>query len=218
MTKTLTRKQKQREFAEDGYNITVTGRHLHVTDAMKAYAFEKLSKLERFTNRIIDITLVMDIQKMMHRVDIHMKFGHTLITSHAETTDMYVSVDQAVNKLETQLTKYNRRLKNHHAKSHPVVDIPVTVYSPLTEEQVIDEHEVNDEIEVVSSREYDARFSSHKIVKVESQPLKILTDDEAVMNMELSGHKALVFRDEVTRKLKVIYRRDDGNYSVIQPE
>lgn len=221
MKETLTRKQKMAEFAQEGYNITVTGRHLHVTEAMKAYAQEKLSKIERVGNRIIDVNVIMDIQKLDHRVDIVMKYGHTLIKSHGSSTDMYVSIDQAIDKLTTQLRKYKRRLKNHHAKGHPVVDVPVKVYSPITAESavdLVDEEEINVGIETANKREIENHFQPHHIVKVESQALKILTDDEAVMKMELSGCPIMVFRHEQTRKLKVIYRRDDGNYGVIEPE
>jgi putative sigma-54 modulation protein len=217
MTKeTLTRKQKLAEFAEEGYNISVTGRHLHVTDAMKAYAHEKLSKIERMGDRIIDINVIMDIQKLDQKVDITMKYGHTLIKSHGSSTDMYVSIDQAVDKLQTQLRRYKRRLKNHHAKGYPVVEMPVTVYSPLRD--VVDEEEINVIIEEQARGEVEKALQPHHIVKVDTQPLRILTDDEAVMKMELTGLPVIVFRDEVTRKFKVIYQRDDGNYGIIQPE
>ncbi len=207
---TLTRKQRIAEFGQ-GYNIVVTGRHLHVTDAMKAYAEEKLAKLERIGDRILDIALTMDIQKLEHRVDIVMKYGHTLIKSHAATTDMYASIDLAIHKLESQLRKYKRRLKEHHAKEHPIDEMSVTVYSPI-----IDEEEVNEGIDGENARGYQALLQPHEIVKVEPQQLKILTDDEAIMKMELSGTSAMVYRHEETRKLKVIYRRDDGNYGVIE--
>lgn len=221
MKETLTRKQKMAEFAHEGYNISVTGRHIHVTDAMKAYAEEKLSKLERIGTRIIDVSLTMDIQKLDHKVDIIMKYGHTLIKSHAITTDMYVSIDQAFDKLQAQLRKYKRRLKNHHAKGHPVIDVPVTVYSPLHQEAVaieIDEDEANVDIENENKRSLEVSFRPHAIVNQESQSLRILTDDEAVMKMELTHSPVMVFRHEQTRKLKVIYRREDGNYGIIEPE
>lgn len=213
MKEVKTAKQRSAEF-DQGYNVTVTGRHVHVTDAMKAYAEEKLSKLERIGNRIIDITVTMDIQKLDHRVEIIMKYGHTMIVSTGSSTDMYASIDIAVDKLSTQLRKYKQRLKNHHAKEHPIVEIPVTIYSP----DQIDEHEINQEIEEENHKKLEATFNPHKIVRSESQPLKILTDDEAIMKMELSGVQCLVYRAEETRKLKVIYRLHDGNYGVIQPE
>lgn len=219
MTKeTLTRKQRIAEF-DEGYNIMVTGRHVHVTDAMKAYAEEKLSKLDRFGDRIIDIVVTMDIQKLEHRVDIIIKYGHTLIKSHAATGDMYVSIDQAVDKLQTQLRKYKSRLKNHHAKSHPVVEMAVTVYSPQLDREpleALDEQEANNGIELQNAKDEYGPLHPHKIVKSEPQQMKILTDDEAIMKMELSGRHAMVYKHEESRKLKVIYRQEDGNYCVIE--
>lgn len=221
MTKeTLTRKQKMAEFPQ-GYTVTVTGRHVHVTDAMKSYAEEKLTKLERLGDRIIDISVIMDIQKLSHRVDIIMKYGHTLIQSHAVSTDMYVSIDQAIDKLQKQLRKYKNRLKEHHAKGYPVVQVPATIYSSSLEKEpldTIDEQEVNQEIDWQNEQSELMYASPHKIVKTESQQLKILTDDEAIMKMELSGTAAMVYRHEGTRKLKVIYRQEDGNYCVIEAE
>ncbi len=210
---TLTKKQKMTEF-EQGYNITVSGRHVHVTEAMKTYASDKVAKLERFGNRIIDVTITMDIQRFQHKVDIVLKYGHTLIKSHAATTDMYVSIDQAVDKLEKQLNKYRSRLQDHYLKAHPVVEVPVTVYQGV----IADEQEVNEEIEAETKRRQHDHFHLPQVVSVESQPLKILTDEEAIMKLELASLPVMVFRDEETRKLKVIYRRDDGNVGVIQPE
>lgn len=208
-----TRKQKIAEF-DQGYNITVTGRHVQVTDGMKQHAIDKLSKLDRLGNRILDIAVWMDIQKLDHRVDIVMRYGHTLIKSHASSTDMYVSIDKAVDKLETQLSKYKQRLTDHHAKEHPVVDIPMKVYGiPLD-----DISDVNSEIELETLRKREARFKAHRIMKVENRPLKILNDDEAIMKMELSQDPLMVFRDEASRRLKVIWRMEDGNYGVIEPE
>jgi putative sigma-54 modulation protein len=210
---TLTRKQKVAEFGQ-GYSISVTGRHIHVTDAMKAYAEQKVSKLEKFGNRIIDVAVTMDIQKLQHKVDIVLKYGHTLIKSSAWSTDMYVSIDQAVDKLEAQLNKYRSRLHEHHLKAYPVVEVPETVYYRGLE--TVDEQEVNQAIEAQET--LSTSFVQHQIVSVEHQTLKILTDLEALMKMELSKASVMVFRDEATRKLKVIYRRDDGNFGIIQPE
>lgn len=213
MKELKTAKQRSAEF-DQGYNISITGRHVHVTDAMKGYAEEKLSKLERIGTRIIDINVTMDIQKLDHRVEIVMKYGHTLIVAHGSSTDMYASIDIAIDKLQSQLRRYKQKLKEHHAKEHPVVQIPVTIYSA----EQIDEMDINDEIDEENRRQIEQTFYPHKIVRSEAQVLKILTDDEAIMKMELSGSQCMVYRAEQTRKLKVIYRLSDGNYGVIQPE
>ena len=210
---TLTRKQKVAEFGQ-GYSISVTGRHIHVTEAMKAYAEQKVSKLEKFGNRIIDVAITMDIQKLQHKVDIVLKYGHTLVKSSASSTDMYISIDQAVDKLEAQLNKYRSKIQDHHLKGHPVVEVPETVYYRCLEE--VDEQDINQAIETQEA--LSTNFVTHQIVSVEKQTLKILTDQEALMKMELSHGPLMVFRDEGTRKLKVIYRREDGNFGIIQPE
>jgi putative sigma-54 modulation protein len=166
---------------------------------MKQHAVERISKLERVGTRIIDIHVTMDIQKLSHRCDIMMKYGHTIIRSHAATTDMYVSIDEAVNKLDKQLRKYKKRLQEHHAKDVRAIEIPVQVHA-LEEE--IEEEEV----------------PVHRIVATETRRLKLLSDDEAIMRMDLSGDPLMVFRSEVSQKIRVIYRREDGNYGIIQPE
>ena len=61
-------------------------------------------------------------------------------------------------------------------------------------------------------------FLPHRIVAMEVGRLKILSDVEAIMKMELSGDSVMVFRSESNRQLKVIYRRQDGNYGIIAPE
>ena len=55
---------------EEEYNIHISGRHIQVTEAMKQHAFAKLSKIERFHNRIMDVHVTMDIQKVEHSVTI----------------------------------------------------------------------------------------------------------------------------------------------------
>jgi len=192
------RKEKMVEF-EHGYNVIVTGRHVHVTDGMKQHAVERIARLERVATRIIDVHVTMDIQKLNHRVDIQMKYGHTLIRSHAESTDMYVSIDQAVDKLDKQLKKYKKRIQDHHAKDVRAIEIPVEIYAP-EEESVVEE------------------ALAHRVVATETRRLKLLTDDEAIMRMELSGEPLMVYRSEITQRLQVIYRREDGNYGIIRPE
>lgn len=194
-----TRKEKIAEFGK-GYNVTVTGRHVQVTDGMKQHAVERIEKLDRVGDRILDVHVTMDIQKLNHRVDILMKYGHTAIRSHATTTDMYVSVDQAVDRLNRQLKKYKQRLKDFHTRTISAIDIPVQIYASEAES-----YEEEEEVR-------------HRVVAVETRKLKVLHEDDAIMKMELSGDPLLIYRSEGDNKLKVIYRREDGNYGIIAPE
>ncbi|MCE2983371.1 MAG: ribosome-associated translation inhibitor RaiA, partial [Parachlamydia sp.] len=193
------------------YNISVTGRHVQVTDSMKDYAIEKVSKIERFMNRIIDVNIIMDIQKLDHRAEIILKAGHTKITSQAVTQDMYASIDRAVAKLEAQIRRYKSKIQDHHAKSRAIVDMNVNVHKRPEEE------EWEGEGEEAFAPEPSLNGQPHAIVLQETLPLKTLTLDEAFMKMELSKDTFLIYRNEEDQKLKVIYRRNDGNYGVIEP-
>lgn len=204
----MSRKEKALQFADEGYgcNIQITGRHVQVTDAMKSYALDKTSKIERFSDRIIDINIILDIQKLEHKAEIIIKVGPTIIAGTGTSDDMYISIDKAVAKIETQLKKYKSRLHDHHARVIPSVEMNVNVIRVPTPEEELEDIEYVEE-----------KFP-HEIVKKETLPLKMLRLDEAVMKMELSGDPFLLFKCEEDQKLKVIYRRDDGDFGVIEPQ
>lgn len=210
----MSRKSKIAEQFE-GYEITITGRHILVTDGMKSYAVEKIGKINRFTDRIIDVLVTMDIQKLEHRVDISMKVDHIKIKAQARSENMYTSIDKAVAKIEAQLLKYKKRIQEHQAKGLTSVDMNVNVFrrDPLMELE-----EVNEDIEEETRRQIEDKYRPSEIVKTETRPLKILTIDEAIMKMELSGDVFMIFRNEEDNKIKVIYRRGDEAFGIIEPE
>lgn len=203
------------KISDTPYNIHVTGRHIHVTDAMKQSAIEKVSKLEKFIDKIIDIHITMDIQKLEHKVVIVMKFNHFKIKVQASSEDMYNSMDKAVVKLQNRIRKYKDKIHQHNAKATHVIDMNVNVYSSSSKDQL---DELNDSIEEENQRILQDTFQPHSIVTKENRPLKTLTFEEAMMKMDLSQDSFLVFKSEEDQKLKVIYRRQDDNYGVIEPE
>lgn len=204
----MNRKAKALEFVDAGYDIQITGRHVAVTEPMKDYAMEKVSKLDRFVNRIIDVNVIMDIQKLDHRVEIILKVGGMKIVSRATTTDMYVSIDQAVDKLEAQILRYKSKIQDYHAKGRAAEEMNVNVVSP---------GEIAEDLDLDQEDSALARFKPHTVVKQETRPLKTLTYEEAVMKMELSHDPFMIFKNEVDQKLNVIYRRKDDNYGIIEP-
>jgi len=211
----MSRKSKAAELSNEGYNISVVGRNVMVTDSMKDYAIEKVSKIEKFSHRIIDVIVTMDIQKLVHRVDIVISVDHIKIKSQATSDDMYASIDKATDKIERQLLRYKTKIQDHHAKGLNVIDMQVNVIKKPEEEELED---VNIEIEDESRRQLVESFQVHEVVANETRPLKMLTLDEAMMKMELSGDTFMIFKAEEDQKIKVIYRRNDENYGVIEVE
>lgn len=192
-------------------HIQIIGRHVQVTEAMKQHAMDKLSRI-RTQDPVMDIHVVMDIEHLEHIVTILVKFDHFRVKAHGSSHDMYASIDQAVHRIESQLRRWKDKIQNHRNKKRSVVDMKVNVWKRTASE--IDEY--NEEIE--------AQNAKHKTLCIptikgrETVPLKELTAEEAVMKLDLSGDRFLVYRSEEDRKLKVMYRRNDGDYGIIQPE
>ena len=109
------------------YPISITGRHILITEAMKGYAREKISKLDHLSKNVIDVHVTMDIQRQEHRVDIMIQAGRFVIKTHASTQDMYASIDRAIEKIAARLSKYKSKMQEHHAKALSVVDLEVNV-------------------------------------------------------------------------------------------
>ena len=195
------------------YPISITGRHVLITEAMKDYAKEKISKLDHLSKKMMDVHVTMDIQRQEHRVDIMIQAGRFVIKTHASTHDMYGSIDKAVDKLTARLSKYKSKMQEHHAKALSVVDLEVNVIKSGFNEV----EEINDAIEEANQQAVEEEFS-HQIVSRDVIPLKTLTSDEAIMKMDLSGDEFMVFRSEEEQRIKVIFRRKDGHYGLISPE
>lgn len=212
----MSRKSKAAEFVDEEYSLTINGRNVQVTDAMKNYVIEKLAKLDKYDTRIIDIVVTMDIQRFQHQCDIVVKLNQIKIKSSATSENMYISIDRAVDKVQTQLKKYKQRIQDHHAKPLEEIDMTVNVVRPFMEEGQV--AEINDDIEAENWRRMNENYKPHQIVKQEKKSLKVLNWDEAIMKMELSGDNFLLFRNEKDRKLNVIYRRSDGDYGILMPE
>ncbi len=196
------------------YNLSITGRHLHVTEAMKKHAIDKFTKVEKFSSKIIDVMITMDIQKNDHLVDIVIKFGHMKIKVHATSPDMYASIDKAVHKLEERLRRYKGKLQKHQERSLSVSEMNVQIYEQAN--GYLDE--VNEEIEEENQKQIEKEYRPPSVVSLEKRPLKILTKEEAIMKLDLSGDFFLIFRNEEDQKLKIIYRREDENFGIIEAE
>jgi len=197
-----------------GYRFNLVGRHLLVTQVMKDYALKKLSKIERLSPHIIDVYVTLDIQKLDHSCVIVLNLSHYKIKVAGVSTDMYASIDMAVDKLQSKIRRWKKKMQDHNKQSRSSVDMQIAVlqapFDPL--------NEINEEIEILNNQILEEQYRPHKIIGNETRPLKVLTTDEAIMKMELSDDQFLLFKSEEDLRLKVIYRRNDGNYGLICPE
>jgi putative sigma-54 modulation protein len=195
-----------------GYNVSIIGKHFQITDAIRNYVFEKLAKVDRLADHIIDVAVTLDAQKLEHSCSILMNFIHFHIKVHASTENMYSAIDRCTDRLNKLIRRYKTKLQSHRVKDLSTVDIHVNVIKPLEDNLKA----INEDIEAETAEREEDRFKLHEIVAKETIPLKTLTQDEAVMKMEITDEPLLIYRSEEDHKIKVIYRRHDANYGLVQ--
>lgn len=205
-------KAKFSEEDAQGYRVDVIGRNVEITDPIRAYVWEKLDRIEKFHNHILHVHVTLEIQKVEHVCTLLLKIDHIQVKAHAISTDMYASIDKAIDKLGSLLLRYKGRIQDHHKKKLAMVDMQVNVLDQGWDEVA----EINAEIDAANQKK--APFALPKMLGTETKALKTLTVHEALMKLDLLGDQFLIFRSEEDQKLKVLYRRKDGHYGLIQPE
>lgn len=208
-------KARLEKFSLEGYNLTICGNHISLTDPIRDYALEKVSKVERFSNQILDVIVTLDVLKLSHICTIDVMVKNFKIRAHASMDDIYSAIDKASARLIRLVKKYKSKLEEKHAIDPSYIDLKVNVFRPAEDEL----KQINEEIEAENNRRQMEKYQFHQIVSKETTPLHVLTQQEAIMRMELSSEKFMVYRGEEDQKLKVIYRReDDDHFGVIEIE
>lgn len=197
------------------YKVSIVGKNIEITNPIRDYVKERMDKIKPFTPHILEIFVKLDIQKMNHTVDIIIKFSHFKIKIHAMTLEMYSAIDKAFDKLRAKISRWKSRIQDHHAKGLSATEVEVNI---LEEETDALDHMDEDIADANNDSLVNPKFKMPAIVKKKKRLLKTLRLDEAMMKMELSNDNFMVFNSEEEQKLKVIYRRLDGNYGLIATE
>ncbi|MCL4476366.1 MAG: ribosome-associated translation inhibitor RaiA [Nitrospirae bacterium] len=171
-------------------NIIVNGRHLEVTPALKNYAEEKLKKFDRYLSHITEAVVTLTVEKYRHKAEVLLKANGLLIQAEGVTGEIYSSIDEVVEKLEKQVKKYKEKMVSHRKGEGKAAASPA---SENTEPE------------------------QGKIIKRKRFDMKPMSPDEAAMQMELLDKDFFVFSNQGTGEINVIYRRDDGNFGLIEP-
>lgn len=184
------------------------GRNIDVTDAMRAHAEEKLEKLNRFSDHIVDAKVVMSYATdgnpaLPAKVEVQLNLPNGVVRAEENGPDTYAATDMVVEKLERQLKRFKER-KLAKRTQEPMLagdDLPPL---PL-------EGNLPPEVE-----EADADAEG-EIVRVKRHVMRPMSPEDAAMQMEDLGHSFFVFRNMESGDINVIYRRFDGDYGLIEP-
>lgn len=192
--------------------IEVTGRKMELGAALQTHATGQIEAMtEKYFSRSLEAHVIFTRQGhrfhaeiLLHvRRDIHMQ-------SHAEADNAHAAFDLAADKVEKQLRRYKRRLKDRHEKA---------LREEEQEEALLAQAYILAPEEEAAEEEAESAENDQPIIIAETQlTIPTLTVSDAVMMMDLTEQPALLFRNRRHGQFNMVYRRSDGNVGWIDPD
>ena len=183
----------------------ITGKQIDIGAALQTHVKTELGTVvEKYSQRPTDATVIFSKSghEFVCETTVHLSTGLNA-AAKAHATEIYAAFDACAEKMDKQLRRYKRRLKDHHKdRSEPVELFGASSY-------ILAGGEGTDESE--------PETLTPMIVAEMETTIPSLSVGEAVMQMELAGAPVLVFRNDKKDGLNVVYRRDDGNIGWIDP-
>jgi putative sigma-54 modulation protein len=190
--------------------FAVTFRHMEPTDALKAYARERMERVRKYLPDPISCHVVLSTERHNHRIDVAFQLHNGLsIAGHEITENMYSSIDLCIAKIERQVRKYKGKLEGMKARPHNVHALP---WSHSIIDEAFAEMNGNGKASAVPEAS-SPEFTVVKTEKFHAQPMSV---GEAIVQLNLLHEPFLVFRQEADGRVAVVYKRDDGSYGLIE--
>ncbi len=177
--------------------LIITGKNMEVSDWLETYVRKKIGKLDRYLNDPAEaqIELTEESTKNAQQrqvVQVTIFKNGTIMRGEERAADMSAAIDSVVDKLERQIKRYKEKGASKKRRAQAEVLEAETAAPP-------------GEVEP-------------SIVRIKRFRVQPITEDQAIDQMELLGHSFFVFLNATNNQLNVVYRREDGNYGLLEPE
>jgi len=196
--------------------FAVTFRHMEPTDALKAYARERMERVRKYLPDPISCHVVLSTERHNHRIDVTFQLHNGLsVAGHETTENMYSSIDLCIAKIERQVRKYKGKLEGMKARPHHVVALPWShsivseAFHGVAEPSTSNGHAASAPTETPPSPEF-------KVVKTEKFHAQPMSVSDAIVQLNLLHEPFLVFRHDTDGRVAVVYKREDGSYGLIE--
>ena len=176
--------------------LEITCKDYRLTEGLREVITKKIQKLDKYFPEDTEAHVTMAVERNRHIVEVTIPYEGGIIRGEEITTDMYASIDNVLDKLEKQIIRHRTRLEKNLRQGAFKYDEPL--FSDSYEE--FDDEE------------------PYRIVRVKRFPMKPMTEEEAMLQLELLNHSFYVFANADTGLINVLYKRKDGNYGLIEPD
>jgi putative sigma-54 modulation protein len=185
-------------------DTAIGGKGIEITPALRSFTENKLKKLERVFEGVMDVHVTLSVQKYLQIADLTLKTRHGGFSATAQTTDMYASINDAIDNLVKQARRQSKRYKDRKGQRRAPHNKAWEEPMPLPPEEPEEEGEA-------------AESAAGPQLRIERTPLKPMSVEEAMLQVRASDNGFIVFRNAITEELNVIYLRQDGDLGLIEP-
>ncbi len=177
---------------------TITAKNMVVTPGITERIMKKTAKMERYLRPETELTVRLNKNKYGRRtVELTAPMDGIIIRAEAATEDnLYLAIDQALAKLEKQIHRHRDKLEKR-LRSDAFREV---------------------QLEYIEETEFAAPEEPRKVVKNKSFPVRPMSVEDAILQMELLGHAFFVFVNQETDRTNILYLRKDGDLGLLEPE
>jgi putative sigma-54 modulation protein len=175
--------------------ISVTFRNTEEEGWQKEYVDDRMKKLNKYIDAPADVHVVLTVEKFRNVAEINVMTNGFNVIGKEESKDMHLAIDNAVEKIERQLKKHKEKIRLHKSGA-------------------LKEEGEGGEVEAMPLDMEDVAES--KIVETRKVILKPMSLEDAVLEMDSTKNRFVVYRNALSESVNVIYRRDDGGYLLIE--
>ena len=170
----------------------IRGKNLEVTDSIKSYIEEKIGKLDKYFEKPGELTanVIVRVKGKDQIVEVTIPAKEIILRGEESNEDLYASIDLVSDKLERQIKKNKAKMNNMKGKKM-VAEFNFDVVDTLEDEK------------------------ERLIAKRKDLEMKPMSEEEAILQMELLGHDFFIFKNDNIDQISVVYKRKEGNYGII---
>ncbi len=201
--------------------VVVKGRHCEISDRFRSHVEEKLTRLEKYDQRVIRVDVEVSqeanprLADQQVRVEITIRSKGPVIRAEAAAEDKMSALDKAVDRLSAQARKASDRRRIHHGSRTPTSLAQAMAAAAETTSPPAQPEDAGDQLEHKEGP-ITVMGDGPMVVREKSHPAAPMTLDQALYEMELVGHDFYLFIDKESEQASVVYRRKGYDYGVIR--
>ena len=171
--------------------FNIHGKKIDVTDSIKSYIEEKIGRLDKYFENPDNVTAtaLIKLRGKDQVVEVTINANKFILRGEESRKDLYASIDKVSDKIERQIRKNKTRLKKKTVKD-------------ISKDFVLDFEEKEENDNVIVKRKV-----------IENKPM---SEEEAILQMELLGHEFFAYKNEETKEVNILYKRKDGDYGILE--